>query len=833
MVDVRLANRLARTACAVVASLALASSTAESPATDEAEAQPPLTRRLPLPPPPPQATWAAVEGRAELVPHVEFAIQNAVRFLYSLQRPDGSFSAGRYSDQPGATALVVLALISSGEARTRPEIREAVEWLRTREITSTYSLSLRAAVLSQFGGASQDPLLQRDTQRLIAMMIDEGPFRGLYTYGPGRSEARPDLSNSQYGVLGVWYAAEAGIEVPRGYWQRVEEGWTRAQGADGGFPYLPSDPRSYGSMTAAGIASLVITHDFLHAATAGGPQGRAQARQSRSAAAAERAVAWLDTHFRADGNPGLDPPGPAQGREDGSPLDLTRLRPGYHLHYLFFGYERVGEATGLTRFAGRRWYDDAARYLLATQAPDGSWPRGSADPAIDTAFAVLFLSRGRAPVVLQKLRFDGNWNNRTRDAASIVRWLRRETERHVNWQLASLDQPFDDLRESPILYIASDSRLTLPESQWHLLKRYIDEGGILLIADESGRPGGGPLTRSVVNLLHRFYPNYSFEDVPEGHPLRAGNFRTDGLDVPVKVLSNGIRELAVLLPEGDFPWRWQRTLGSATGNSPDFSLVGNLLVRVTGRANLRDRGVYHFLPPPPSPPTPGGGPGLRLPPQRPPHPRSAWAVQRVMYRGDWCPEPLAWEHLANRLRAQRTAELTVHTVSAAEGSFSVERSPIAHLTAARVPELTPAEREGLARYLREGGRLLIDAAGGNLDVALWAEQLATSLLPGGMWRPLPPDHPAYADLNAAGGRAVFRPAAAERVGGRQGPPRLTGYSLAGEVRVVLSSEDLTAGLVGYPHDGVIGYSPETARQLVTGLLRWAHTTPPSRWTTAP
>lgn len=197
-----------------------------------------------------------------------------------------------------------------------------------------------------------------------------------------------------------------------------------------------------------------------------------------------------------------------------------------------------------------------------------------------------------------------------------------------------------------------------------------------------------------------------------------------------------------------------------------------------------------------------------------------------MHSGDWCPEPLAWEHLANRLRAQLTAELTVHTVAASEPSFSLDLAPIAHLTATHVPPLNDAERDGLTRYLRDGGRLLIDAAGGNLDVALWAEQLTSSLLPGGTWEALPLDHPAYADLNAGGGKAVYRPAAIERVGGRQGPPRLLGYRLAGDIRVVLSGEDLTAGLVGYPHDGIIGYSPETARQLVTGLLRWAHTTRP-------
>ena len=34
------------------------------------------------------------------------------------------------------------------------------------------------------------------------------------------------------------------------------------------------------------------------------------------------------------------------------------------LHYMLFGYERVGEASGLTRFGRRKWFDEGAGYLV-------------------------------------------------------------------------------------------------------------------------------------------------------------------------------------------------------------------------------------------------------------------------------------------------------------------------------------------------------------------------------------------------------------------------------------------------------------------------------------
>lgn len=742
---------------------------------------------------------------ADLTPHIDFAIQQAVRYLYSLQRPDGSFSAGSYSDQPGATALILLALVSAGEAKTRPEILKALEWLRRREITSTYSLALRAAALSQFGGADRDPLLRRDTQRLIGLMIDTGAHRGLYTYTTPGPNAMGDLSNAQYGVLGVWYAAEAGIEVPRGYWQRVEEGWVGAQQPDGGFAYRREGiGGSYGSMTAAGIATLAITHDFLHASTAGGAQGRATARLSRSMAANERALAWLDKHFLVDRNPGRDT---ALG--DDRPLrrvpGLGQFAQGSYVHYMLFGYERVGEATGLTRFGEDRWFDKGARYLIATQSGDGSWSNGSFGGAIDTAYGLLFLARGRSPVVVQKLQFDGKWNNRTRDAASMVRWLRRETERHVNWQITRLDYPMDDLRASPILYIASDQAAAIPEEQWHILKRYIDEGGLVLAADE----GGGAFSRSVEELFARLYPKYVFRDAPPEHPFIAGNFPASTLDVPVRVMGNGVRELVVLLPRGDFPWRWQRTLGTVSGKSPDFSLVGNVLVNITGRANLRNKGVYHFLPLP----------------QNPSPARSVWSAAQVSYAGNWQPEPLAWEHIASRLHADRVANLTVRIGAFDDGSISARDARIAHLTATHVPSLTPRDLVGLRQYIEQGGVLLVDAAGGDADVGIWAEQVLAEAVPGGELRPLPMDHPIYAGVISGAGTVLYRPAASDRVGGRQAPPRLKGYFLRDRLVAIVSAEDLLAGMVGYPHDGIIGYTPEVTRGLITGILRWAHDAP--------
>ena len=55
-----------------------------------------------------------------------------------------------------------------------------------------------------------------------------------------------------------------------------------------------------------------------------------------------------------------------------APRVATRVI-GSWVHYMLFGYERVGEASGLTRFGTHKWFDEGAQFLMDIQNPDGSW----------------------------------------------------------------------------------------------------------------------------------------------------------------------------------------------------------------------------------------------------------------------------------------------------------------------------------------------------------------------------------------------------------------------------------------------------------------------------
>jgi hypothetical protein len=165
-------------------------------------------------------------------------------------------------------------------------------------------------------------------------------------------------------------------------------------------------------MTAAGIATLFITQDYLNMGKGADCTGNIRDP------AIDKAFKWM--------------------------IDNLKDLEGRRTHYTLYGIERIGVASGYKYFGTLDWYDDGADYLVKSQGANGSWGTGVSD----TCFAILFLVRGRAPVVMNKLEYDvdaagdkpklGNWNQRPRDCANLVRWMGQQLERDLNWQIVNL-----------------------------------------------------------------------------------------------------------------------------------------------------------------------------------------------------------------------------------------------------------------------------------------------------------------------------------------------------------------------------------------------------------
>ncbi|MFL5342772.1 MAG: VWA domain-containing protein, partial [Gemmataceae bacterium] len=168
-----------------------------------------------------------------------------------------------------------------------------------------------------------------------------------------------DNSCSQFAVLGLHSAAQAGIKIPRESWERVEKHFRGVQDASGGWGY--DSGGGYGSMTCSGLASSLIARHYL---------GRDKSQPDLSVLGG---LEWLAENFTVENNP----------------------HSNSHHYYYLFGLERVGVLAGTEFLGDNEWYPIGARYLLAKQNGDGSWTAkyGDANQYLDTCYAILFLRR--------------------------------------------------------------------------------------------------------------------------------------------------------------------------------------------------------------------------------------------------------------------------------------------------------------------------------------------------------------------------------------------------------------------------------------------------------
>src|SRR6267142_1820304 len=154
-----------------------------------------------------------------------------------------------------------------------------------------------------------------------------------------------------------------------GRWRRILRGRRKGRGRIGIFYFR--------RCTNAGMSTLFITQDYVHSMEGLNCTGNVKDEHL------ERGLRWMSANFKKF--------------EGGNP------------YYSLYGVERVGVASGYKFFGDQDWYQAGAEYLVKNQGEDGSWggedPHNNAKKIPNTGFGLLFLVRGRAPVLMNKLDY--------------------------------------------------------------------------------------------------------------------------------------------------------------------------------------------------------------------------------------------------------------------------------------------------------------------------------------------------------------------------------------------------------------------------------------------
>ena len=750
------------------------------------------------------ASEAAPPGRVDAAA-VNAAIRRAKAYLYAQQNDAGTWEEVPAPQDPagakspgiaaqdtdigqwgGRTSLALYALLAAGESPAEPRLARAVEFVKTQPITGTYAVGVRMLALSYLPfGDDVRAAAAAEAQLLLKTVKTEGDAAGHYDYNVlvRDSPGTYSHSRSQYGTLGMWAAARMGYAVPTPYWQLVDAGWRRNQRRDGGWGYFVSDDPRYGTetlgMTAAGVASLFITSDALNGDRAKGCNGNVFDPNI------EGGLAWITGHF-----------------EDFAPEAEYARDWKYPTLY---GLERVGAASGLRSIGGNDWYARGVGWLLPLQRKDGGFKSagktgGPAGRVIDTSFALLFLGRGRSPLLAAKLahgdELRGDWNQRPRDLANLAVFTGNGAEKELQFEIVSADRGVDEWLDAPVLYLSGSNVLDLPAGVKDKLREYARKGGLIVLNADCGRPA---FVKSAAALGRELFAGYDWRVLEQTSPIYAMQYPLDKARRPPRVmaLGNGAREMMVLIDKGDLGREWQ-----TRGDETALQFGANLYLYAVDRDGQRFKGESYLVTPDP-----------KIEPAR------AATVGRVRYDGNWNPEPAGWPRLAAVMHNDYGIELTVKALDPAKDDLAGVN--LLHLTGTGDFKLGEAARAKIESFVDNGGTLLVDAAGGSPAFGAAAEREMRAIFgdaADALTRPAA-DLPLYKEMPDAPPLKISYRLAAVRAVGETDQPLLRAILIDGRPAVLFSAQDLSVGLVGMPVAGVVGYAPASAAGLVARAVR--------------
>ncbi|HVR86829.1 MAG TPA: prenyltransferase/squalene oxidase repeat-containing protein [Planctomycetota bacterium] len=341
-----------------------------------------------------------------------------------------------YPNKPGITAFALLALLKSDVPYNDPVITKGLAFLQDYvgqkgNTISNYDRGVILMALEAFheSGAADilrkkgqkttervgdfkepkytpSPPIQAFIQGIVKPLQEEQTKQGGWRYGHGFGlvGSEEDISCTQIVLLGLKSATRMKSTVDPTAFKKAMDFVLRSQEKDGpkverpadytpqdrgtyaslgsdrarGWAYIksgskPEEEKVCGSMTCAGIGSLLIAKSILGKSL--GKKGGDEVDQC-----IYDGFAWLSTHWSVSENP-------VQGKP----------RHFYHL----YGIERVGTLGLFEKISGHSWYREGAEVLLGGQKADGSWDNKDEivpTNTLDTCYALLFLRRGTASV---------------------------------------------------------------------------------------------------------------------------------------------------------------------------------------------------------------------------------------------------------------------------------------------------------------------------------------------------------------------------------------------------------------------------------------------------
>lgn len=786
----------------------------------------------------PAAAAPPVDPEMKDVQAVNKAIDNGVQYLrrnWSKEDHWESFVITSLTSMKGGiTALATLALLNSGVKATDDAVAKPLEYLRKLPPQKTYVVALANLCFAELRDPKDLARVQENTDWLLKTAVRRGGKIVGWSY-PDPNIQRPDASNTQYALLGLYAAKQCGVKVPDDEWKQLLKLYQDSQISEtkdtGSWSYIDLDRSGSFTMTTAGVCGLLIAR-----------MGLEESGQGLNA----------DTGVAA--NCGVYPENEAVRKGMnwiGNKFSFDKAEAAKSTYYNVYGIERVGRLSG-QRFIGKiDWYREGCTFLVNGQKPDGSWSANDEDDfkgvnVISTSFALLFLSKGRSPVLISKMahgqsKMDGkmlietgakngllDWNRKHNDARNLTDYASRELFKNLplGWQTYDpRRKEFSDaeilveagtLVQTPILYITGHNAPVLTGQQEKLLKKYLEEGGFVVAEACCGSKEFADEFRSLVGRLFR---GNELKPVSPEHAIWKSHFLVPPTEFPkLECLDVGCRTVLVFSPE-PLAGYWEETrfmpkpgAEAKTRGEKAFQLAANVIAYATGKEPPKNRLATRKL---------ADDKEVKNPPRG--------FVQPVQLKiGEEPPAKAAMRNLMSYLRENAKLDVSLKTEGLPPSDPELFKFKFLYMHGKKGFEIDDDGIENLKANLQSGGVLLADACCGSEKFDKAFRQFAEKAFPDSKLQEIPLDDPLYSEkLNGkkidiverrekASGAKDGNDAGYERL-----PPKLEGIKIDGRWVVIYSMYDIGCALENHKSTDCLGHNPDSARKLAAAAVLYS------------
>ena len=772
----------------------------------------------------------------QLVEQVNKAIDRGVQYL-RVNQNNGTWEGlwvGNVAAQldGGVTGLATLAMLNAGVKPDAKELQTALNYLRNLPKQRTYVVALVVMVLGEARQPRDLPIIQANVDWLLAKASRSGGRIAGWSY-PFTDNGQPDGSNTQYALLGLYAGKTYGAKIGDADWEQIRsaylDGLTK-QGADEGYwSYTRGDAeraaRPSFTMTVAGVSGLVIaglgqnvSRQQLDAATG----VAAKCGVYDDSDALQRGLNYIGRNFTF---------AKPRGSDSSS-------------FYNMYGIERVGRLTG-QRFLGRvDWYREGCTYLVREQRKDGAWSASDGESydavtAISTSFSLLFLSKGKTPVLISKLAYgdfalpDGGtlvergnggvigWNRKQQDVRNLTAFVSKELfgNMQLGWQVydprrKSFDRPQDVLDEagvlvqSPILYLNGHDKPLLRGQHKEVFKKYVEEGGFVLAEACCGSP---EFTRGFTELIAELFPESKLERVPPDHPIWTTFYAVPPNEFPkLMYLSRGCRSVMILSPE-PLAGYWEESKYMAptaqkqvNRGEQAFRLAGNIVAYATGMEPPAQRLTTRKL-------------SFADKSDKAP-PKGFLRPVQLRLPGETAPAPGAMRNLVTYLQTNAKLDASPDVEILGADHPDLFKYKFLYMHGRKAFTFNAAETANLKIHLTSGGLLLADACCGKPEFDKAFRTMVEGLFGKDKLVPIPLDDELFsARINGTPLTTVKRRESVAAAGADAGyadlPPSLEGVKIDGRWALIYSKFDLGCAMEGHKSTDCLGHTRDSALRL--------------------